>query len=244
VPLLIGFLLAMQAVIFAYDGYYGVVYFAGEVKDPGRDIPRSMFGGVAAIAAIYILVNAAFIHVLTLRGMAGRDLVAADAAGALFGQRAETGIRVLIIISLISSMNAFQLMASRTLYAISESGIFPAGARVNPGGTPTVALGLSTAAMLFFVLSGSFQKVLAVTAFFFVANYTLAFVSMFVLRRREPEAARPFRARGHPWTTGVVLAGSLAFVGGALWMDTQNSLIAVTLLALSYPLFRARNQTT
>ena len=78
---------------------------------------------------------------------------------------------------------------------------------------------------------------LAVTAFFFVAQYALIFLSVFILRRREPEAPRPFRAVGHPWTTGLVLVLSVGFLVGAFLADTRNSVYSLILLALSWPLY-------
>ena len=82
------------------------------------------------------------------------------------------------------------------------------------------------------------NNVITVLAFFFVANYTLSFVSVFVLRRREPEKPRPYRAWGYPWSTAVALAGSLAFLLGAVAGDTRHSVFALLLLAASYPVFR------
>lgn len=235
---LVAFILAMQAVIFTYDGFSGVTYFAGEVRRPATDIPRSIFGGVLAVIAIYLLVNLAFLRVLPVSAMAGETLVAGAAARELFGPRGDTVLRALTIVALLSSINAFQLIGSRIFYGVSASGLFPAGARVNAGGTPTVALLAGTLATLAFALSGTFEEVIAVTAFFFVANYTLSFLSVFVLRRSEPDAARPFRAIGHPWSTGIVLAGSLAFLAGAVATDTGHSLWSLGLLAVSWPLFR------
>jgi APA family basic amino acid/polyamine antiporter len=80
--------------------------------------------------------------------------------------------------------------------------------------------------------------VLALLAFFFVANYTMSLVSVFVLRRTEPDTPRPYRAIGYPWTTGLALAGSLAFLVGQVVGDTRNSLWSLGLLAVSYPVFR------
>ena len=85
----------------------------------------------------------------------------------------------------------------------------------------------------------TFERVITVLAFFFVANYALSFMSVFVLRRREPEKPRPYRAWGYPWTTGLALVGSIAFLIGAIASDPSNSLIALALLAASYPAFRA-----
>jgi APA family basic amino acid/polyamine antiporter len=80
--------------------------------------------------------------------------------------------------------------------------------------------------------------VITVLAFFFIANYTLSFVSLFLLRRREPERPRPYRAWGYPWTTAAALGGSVMFLAGAIVSDTQHSMLALLLLAASYPLFR------
>jgi APA family basic amino acid/polyamine antiporter len=93
-------------------------------------------------------------------------------------------------------------------------------------------------AVLFIVFGETFDKVITVLAFFFVANYTLSFISVFVLRRREPEKERPYRAWGYPFTTALALIGSVLFLAGAIAGDTRNSVYALLLLAVSYPLFR------
>jgi APA family basic amino acid/polyamine antiporter len=234
---LTAFVLAMQAVIFTYDGWNGIVYFSGELKNPGRDVPRSMFGGVGAVALIYLFVNAGFLYVLSIDQMAGQPLVAATAANAIFGGKGDTVIRVLTIVSLISAVNAFQLMTSRVLHRLSVFGFIPAADYVNRGGTPVVALLLSAAACVVMVITGTLEIVLAVTAFLFVAQYTLIFATVFILRRREPLAARPFRAIGHPWSTSLVLILSLGFLVGAFLADTRNSIYSLLLLALSWPLY-------
>ncbi len=236
-PFLVAFVLAMQAVIFTYDGYNGIVYFSGELRDPARAIPRSMFGGVLCVAVIYLLVNIGFMYVLSLRRMAGEPLVAAAAANEIFGGRGDTVIRVLTIISLLSAVNAYQLMTSRVLHRLSVFGFLPSARYVNKGGTPAVALFLSAAVCLALVLPGTLEIVLAVTAFFFVAQYALIFASVFILRRREPGAPRPYRAKGHPWTTAVVFLLSVGFLIGAAVADTRNSLFSLVLLALSWPLY-------
>jgi APA family basic amino acid/polyamine antiporter len=141
---------------------------------------------------------------------------------------------------MLSGINAYHLMASRVLFAMSRDGLFTKRAStVNAGGTPTVALFLSASVALIFILFGqTFGTVITILAFFFVANYALSFISVFVLRRREPDRERPYRAWGYPWTTGVVLAGSVLFLVGAIASDTRNSIYALLLLGVSYPLFR------
>ena len=238
--LIVGLMLSLQAVVYTYDGWSGVTYFSEEVKNPGRDIPRSMFGGVLAVVAIYLLVNLALLYVLPLSQIAGQDFAAGVAAQKIFGRHGDTVFRSLTIISMLSAINAYHLMSTRVLFAMSRDGLFTKRASaVNKGGTPTLALLTSAAvAVLFIVFGQTFGKVITVLAFFFVANYTLSFISMFVLRRREPEKERPYRAWGYPWTTGLALIGSVLFLIGAIAADTRNSIYALLLLAVSYPLFR------
>ncbi|MFL5622406.1 MAG: APC family permease [Gemmatimonadaceae bacterium] len=231
------FVLAMQAVIFSYDGYNGVCYFAGELRNPARDIPRSIFGGVIAVAAIYLLMNVGFLYVLPLDRMAGEPLVAATATKAMFGANGDTVIRVLTIVSLLSAMNAWELMTSRVLYRLGMFGFGTRARYVNTGGTPAIALLLSTIVMLGLAITGTVQIVIAVTAFFFVAQYVLIVLSVFILRRREPDSLRPFKAKGHPWTTGLFLVLSLAMLVGDVATDTRNSIYSIILLALSWPVY-------
>lgn len=236
--LFVGFVLSAQAVIYTYDGWSGPLYFSEELRDPGRQIPRSMFGALFAVAAIYLLVNLAFLYVLPVSAMAGSTLAAAQVATAIFGPRGETVVRLVVILALPSAVNACLLMSSRVLYGVSRDGIGPRVAtRVNEGGTPTIALLASGMVSLIFLATGTFQSVIAVAAFFFVADYAVSFLAVFVLRRREPDAPRPYRAFGHPWTTGLVLTGSIAFLLAAVKEDTKNSLWALAILVVSYPAF-------
>ena len=233
-------ILSLQAAIYAYDGWTGVIYFSEEVKNPGKDIPRSMIGGVLTIITIYLLVNLALIYVLPISQIAGKEFAAGEAAKVLFGSHGETVFRSLTIVSLLSAINACHLMASRVLFAMSRDGLFfNRVSQINKGGTPTVALVLGTVVTLIFIVFGqTFEKVITILAFFFVAMYVLSFISVFVLRRREPEKERPFRAWGYPWTTGLALVGSIAFLMGVIAGDTRNSIYALALLGISYPTFK------
>src|SRR5262249_46156982 len=217
----------------------GVIYFSEEVTDPDRDIPRSMLGGVLSVIAIYLLVNLAILYVLPMSEIAGSDLALGKAAQSIFGANGDRIFRSLMILSMVSAVNACQLMATRVLFAMSRDGLFARrAAEANPGGTPTLALVLSTVVASLFILTGTVDQVLAVVAFFFVVSYAISFSIVFVLRRREPDRPRPYRAWGYPVTTAFSLVGSVAFLGGAIAGDTRNSLYALLLLAASYPVFR------
>jgi basic amino acid/polyamine antiporter, APA family len=236
---LLALVLAAQAVIYTYDGWTGPIYFSEELHDPGRQIPRAMFGGLLCVAAIYLLINVAFMTAVAPAVIAGSTLAAATVARELFGATGDAVVRTVVVVALPSAIIANLLMASRVLYALGRDGLGPrTAAYVNAGGTPTIALFLSSVLALGFLATGTFRSVIAVAAFFFVANYTLSFIAVFALRRREPSAPRPYRARGHPWTTGLVLAGSIAFLAGAVVQDTRNSVVALVLVVVSYPVFR------
>jgi basic amino acid/polyamine antiporter, APA family len=230
--------LACQGVIYTYDGWNGMLYFSGEVKNPGRDIPRSMAGGVLAVIAIYLLLNVAFMRVLPLSNMAGETLVAATAAKAIFGPKGDTVVRAIILVSLFSAANAILLIASRLPYGLSRDGLLSEGlSRVNPGGTPVPSLGVSGVATIALIVSGTFNQILALAAFFYVVNYTASFLSVLVLRRKEPDLARPYRAVGYPWVTWFLVLGSLAFLVSNVLADRRNSLVSLGLLIASYPVY-------
>jgi APA family basic amino acid/polyamine antiporter len=231
--------LALQAVIYTYDGWTGPVYFGEEVQNPGRGIPRAMALGVVLVILIYVLVNLALVRVLGIGQMAGDPFVAATAGKALFGERGDLVIRLLVLLSILSGINACLLMAPRVVLAMSRDRLLPAGFEtVNPGGTPTVGHWASVGVALAFIASGTFNTVLALCAFFFVASYTLSFLSVFALRRKEPDTPRPYRVPGFPLTTGLVLLVSVAFLLGSVVTDWGNSWKSLLLLALSYPAYR------
>jgi APA family basic amino acid/polyamine antiporter len=197
-----------------------------------------MFGGTLLVIAIYLVVNLAYVHVLPMSKLAGEPLAAGAVARAIFGEHGDTTIRILAIISLLSTVNAYTLTAPRILYAMSCDDLFHhQAARVNKGGTPTVTLLISTLVAVLFIVSARFSAILAALAFFFVANYSMGYLSVIILRRREPDLPRPYRVWGYPWTTLILLLGSIAFLVGAIIADKKNSLWALGILAASYPLY-------
>jgi len=230
--------IALQAVIYTYDGWNGAFYFGGETPNPGRDIPRATLLGVWSVILVYLLLNIAFLRVLPIGAMAGDPFVAGSAARAVFGVAGDIVIRLIVLVGMLSSVNAQLLISPRVPVAMAEDGLISAVATdVSASGTPRVTLIASALVAAAFVLTGTFNQVLALLAFFFVANYTLSFTSLFVLRRREPDTPRPYRVRGYPWTTGVALVGSIAFLVAGFIGDRQNSIRSLVLLALSYPLY-------
>jgi basic amino acid/polyamine antiporter, APA family len=243
-PLAIAVMLGLQAVIYTVDGWDGVIYFGEEVRDPGRNVPRAIFGSVLSIMGIYLLLNLIALYIVPMNQIAGDTFVLGTVADRVFGSLGDPIIRSIMVISMLSCLNANQLFCTRTLYAMSCDGLFFRQAtKVNRGGTPTVSLLLSTiVGVLFLTISflgeDAFKSIISMLSFFFVANYTLSYTSVFVLRKREPQLPRPYRAWGYPWLTGVALAASVLFLGGSMATDRQNAPLALGMLVLSYPVYR------
>jgi APA family basic amino acid/polyamine antiporter len=248
--LVVAIVLGLQAVVYTVDGWDGVIYFGEEVRNPGHDIPRAIFGSVFTVMGIYLLLNLMALYVLPMNEIAGNDFVLGTVADRVFGRFGDPIIRSIMIISMLSCVNSNLLFSSRTLHAMSCDGLFfRRVTRVNAGGTPALSLLLSTIVSLFFVL-GSFERVIEMLSFFFVANYTLTYTSLFVLRRREPQMARPYRAWGYPWTTAIALLASILFLVASLVPDFLDAvhagkfwppspaMLALIILLLSYPVFR------
>ncbi|MEI8250611.1 MAG: APC family permease [Synechococcus sp. ELA057] len=230
--------LALQAIISTYDGWHSPIYFAEEFAEPSKDLPRSLIGGVLAVIALYLLINLALLRVLPLADLAGSTLPLADAALRLFGAVGGQLITALALVSVLGLVNTSILSAPRVLYALARDGLFPsAAAQVSQGGTPTVALLLTSLTMALLVALADFPVLLAIASFLYVVLYGSGILALFVLRQREPELERPVRAWGHPWSGLIVLAGSLAFLIGALLGDRSHSLMALALMGAAVPLY-------
>lgn len=230
--------LAFQSVIYTYDGWTGYTYFGGEVKDP-REIPRAMALGVLSVMVVYMALNWAFLHVLGIQGMAGEKFAARSAAIAVFGTSGDRIVSTVLLLSMLGAVSALIMLTARVPFALAEDGLLPrAVARVNTGGTPDASLLLTAAVVLLLIGTGTFASVLALAAFFFVLQYATSFTSLFVLRRREPDLDRPYRAIGYPVIPAIVLLGAVAFIIGSFVSDRANTLKSVAVLLASYPVYR------
>jgi APA family basic amino acid/polyamine antiporter len=229
---------SLQAIIVTYDGWYLAIYFTEEDKQPATNLPKSSLGAVLACIAIYVLVNLALMHVLPMEKFAGSQMPAADAAVSLFGARGGQLVLLVSLIAAISAINATVLASPRILFAIARDGLMPGWiTSVNRGGTPIAALLVGTIVASALVLSGSFDTLIDIAAVLFVVVYLSGFVSLFVLRAREPGRPRPFKAWLYPWGNGLVLLASAAFLVGAVIADLKDALFTVIFIALTIPLY-------
>jgi APA family basic amino acid/polyamine antiporter len=225
--------LALQAVVIAYGGWQSALYFTEEDRDPSRHLPRAMVGGVASVIVVYLLVNLALLAVLPMSELAQATLPGANAAAIVAGDRGKQFITALSVVSLLPLLNAIIMIGTRILFAMGRDGFMPAGtASVNPGGTPDVATVATTGVAVVLVASGTFQQLIALVSFFLAANYAVCCLALVVLRGREPDAARPFRAWGYPWSAAIVVVGAVVFLGGMLVGDSMSAAKAIGLLAV------------
>jgi basic amino acid/polyamine antiporter, APA family len=229
---------AMRNVLLTYDGWYSPIYLAEENTDPGRTLPRALIGGTVVLIVLYVAVNAALLRILPLSALASSDLPAAAAARLVFPRGGGELVTLIALLTVLSLVNATLLLAPRVLFAIGRDGLFTRkAAAVSAGGTPRLALAVSSAAAIALILSGTFEQIVALAAVLFLLNYISAYAALFVLRRREPDLPRPYRAFGFPFTSAIVLAGSVLALIAAVVEDLRSALIALLLLAACAPVY-------
>ncbi len=235
----IAFIIAFQLVLSTYDGWHSAIYFSEEDTNPTQNLPRSMFGGIIVIIAIYLLVNLALIYVLPMSQFAASKFAGADAMNLIFGAGSGQILTTLALLSLIGIINALLMCIPRTMFALGREGLFTKkAAAVNKGGTPVFALITTALCAVLLSLVGTFEMLLAVSQFFALVITILLIVSLFALRRREPDLPRPFRARFYPFAPALMFVFAVLLLFGYIISNPYPSLYALALLAVSYPIFR------
>ncbi len=215
-------LLALIPVMFTYSGWNAAAYVAEEIHEPGRNVPRALALGTLAVVAIYFLLNLLFLYVLPVNELAQvKGSVLDVVADRLLGVRAGDVMGIVSIISIAASISAMTFAGPRVYYAMARDGLFFRGAaHVHPRyQTPAASIVAQAVWSGLLVLSGGANALTTYTGFAVVLFSGTAVVSLFVLRQREPNAPRPFRAWGYPIAPAIFATASLAIVLNALWAD-------------------------
>ena len=215
-------LLALIPVMFAYSGWNAATYVAEEIQAPGRNLPRALALGALAVAAIYFMLNLLFLYVLPVNELAQvKGSVLDVVADRLLGVRAGDVMGIVSVISLAAGISAMTFAGPRVYYAMARDGLFFRGAaRVHPRyQTPASSIIAQTVWSCLLVLSGGANALTTYTGFAVVLFTGVSVVALFVLRQREPDAPRPFRALGYPIAPGIFAIASMAIVLNALWAD-------------------------
>ncbi|MBB4634881.1 APC family permease [Longimicrobium terrae] len=221
----VGFGLALVSVMWAYDGWADLTFIAGEVKDPSRTMPRAIIGGVLAVAAIYLAINAAYLFLLSMDEMAASKLVASDAAQKVFGGGGAGVVAVMVMLSTFGALNGAMMTGPRIFYAMAEDGNFfrPIAAVHPTWRTPYAAILLAAGLGVSYVLLRSFQDLADAFVLGIWPFYALAVAGVYVLRRRLPNAERPYRTWGYPVVPFIFLAAAVGMLGNAAWNSGARS---------------------
>lgn len=233
-------LLALIPVMFSYSGWNAAAYVAEEIRDPGRNVPRAMALGTAAVVAIYLGLNVLFIYTVPVTELAGLKIRVIDVvADQLFGAAAADALAAMAIVSIAASISAMVLAGPRVYYAMARDGLFfRSAAKIHPQfRTPVVAIVAQAAWSSVLVLSGTFGQLVNYTGFAVVLFAGIAALALFVLRRRHPDEPRPFKAWGYPVAPFLFSAFSLLMVVNAIWRNPGPSLAGVLIIGAGIPLY-------
>jgi APA family basic amino acid/polyamine antiporter len=229
----------MQTVLEVYDGFTDACYFSEETTNPDRTVPRALLYGVLLVIGIYLAVNAALLHLLSPAEMGASKLAAADALAKVWGPPARIAIAVMALVASLSVLNVCILLPPRILYSMSRDRLFlSSGTYVTRHGVPLASMWLSAAAAAVVANIGGFDTLFTATAFLSTCEFLLCGGALFMLRRREPALRRPYRAFGYPWVPGIALITAAALLVVFVLGNTGPSLLAIGVVAVTYPLFR------
>ena len=233
------FLLAMVAILWAYDGWADLAFVGGEVKDPQRNLPRALLIGTATVVALYLSANLVYLYLIPIEQMKHAELVAADVARLVIGPAGVVIVSAAIAVSTFGTLNGSMMTAPRIFFAASEDGLFPkAIARVDPRThAPTAAILLMMVMGIIFILIRQFndlanQFIIGIWPF-----YALAVAGVFVLRRTRPTLERPYRTWGFPVVPLLFLAGAVLLLGNYLVSETRAFAIDIGIILTGIPAY-------
>ena len=230
---------AMIGVLWAYEGWHMVTFSTGEARDAQRTFPRAIIAGTGFLIGLYMIANVGYVAALGVEGVQATDRVAPSAVAASFGPSAGKLIAVVILVSMFSAANGLTLTAPRMYYAMARDGlIFRKLGEVHPRfGTPAFAIiaGSTWAAVL--AATGTFEQLLTYVVFTGWIFYGLGALSIFVFRRREPDAPRPFRVPGYPLTPILFVLASSAIVLNTLVTQPSRALVGIAGVLSGVPVY-------
>jgi APA family basic amino acid/polyamine antiporter len=230
---------ALVGVLWAYHGWHHLSYAAGEVKDPARVLPRSFLLGTAVVIIVYFSANFAYLRVLSLGALAEHQRVAAKAMELLAGPWGATLVSGMILCSIFGALNGNILGGARVLYAMARDGsFFSAVGRVHPRfETPAAALVLQGVWAMVLAVSGTYEQLYTYVIFAAWIFYSASTAAVIVLRRQQPQLARPYRVWGYPVVPVAFSVAAIAIVLNTLFRIPRESLIGLALVLSGIPVY-------
>ncbi|HYH45207.1 MAG TPA: amino acid permease, partial [Thermoanaerobaculia bacterium] len=237
-PLLSALLAGLVPAMFAYAGWQNLNYVAEEVKNPQRNLPRAILIGVGCVIVVYMGANIAYVHALGAPALAASRTPATDIAELLAGEAGARGMSLLIVASTFGFLNLSLLAAPRVYYAMAADGLFFRRLAVlNPRfRAPTAAILLQGGLACVFVLTRTYDRLLSYTAFADWTFFALAGIALLVLRRKLPDAPRPFRAPS-PWVPLLFTLTGVGIVVNLFFTDPGNAFACTAILLAGVPVY-------
>ena len=235
-----GFMAALVAALWAYDGWNDLNMVAGEIRNPGRSIPIALVAGVAIVGALYILVNAAVQYVLPAAAVAASPRPASDAMAVILGQVGASVVAAAMALSMLVTLNGTTMSGGRIPFAVARDGYFFTGlARVHPRfHTPSTSIVVQAIlACLLLLVGGSFRQLFSLAIFAEWLFYMITSSTIFVFRRRISDAARPYKVWGYPVVPALFVAASAVLLYYTFTDNLRNSLMGTLVIIAGIPVF-------
>lgn len=233
-----GFMVALIAALWAYDGWSDVSQMAGEVKDPQRSLPLALVGGVAIVGSLYMLTNAAIQYVLPAGVMAASERPAVDALRLVAGNAGAALVSVGMAVSICATFVGSSLSGARVPFAAAQDGLFPSAlAKIHPRfQTPWASLVMQAVLSSLLLLAiGRFQALFSLAIFSEWLFYALTTATVFVFRVREPETVRPYRVSGYPVVPALFIAAAVVLLVFSFMDEPRNSTIGAVVILCGVP---------
>ncbi len=236
-----GFGAAMLGALWGYNGWAVIAALGGEIKDPGRTIPRALIGGTLTVIVLYLLINAAYFYVLSpveVASVAESSSVASEAASRFFGPGAAAVISAGLMISAYGTLHTTMLTGPRIPFALSRAGLLPPGlARISASGVPAVAILTVGAWSIVLAASGTFDILTDMYIFILWVFFGMSGAAVFILRRRLPDARRPYRVWGYPFVPALFLLVTAYLLINTLLATPSRALAGIGLIIAGLPVY-------
>ncbi|WP_371361548.1 Serine/threonine exchanger SteT [Sporomusa rhizae] len=233
---------AVLATLWAYDGWINVSFVAGEMKNPAKELPRSIIIGLSIVMVAYLLVNMAVLHVLPASDIVLlSNRAAGTAAGVLFGEVGGKLISIGILISIFGALNGYILTVARVPYAMARNGLLPGAGMLGEvhakSGAPANALLLGAVLSAILMTLGDPDRLTDMAMFIVWVFYILAFAAVFVLRKRYPKSKRPYSVPGYPIVPVIAILGSVYIAFSMLVNNPGDALYALGITLAGIPMY-------
>jgi APA family basic amino acid/polyamine antiporter len=240
-----GWSIVIAALIYTYDGWLYAAYFSGEIKGGSRALIRSAIKGVIIVILLYTFLAVALAWKVPLESLAGNELALARALEIAVSPLASTVVLVAAVIMTLAHQNVLYMSTPRIIQAMAVDGLaVKRVGEISKGGNPVFAVIISWGLSVGLIIIGGFEFLLHLSVFFHLFVYVLLIAGVFILRKRQPDADRPYRAWGHPWSTLICLLGWISFTLFQTIVEIETAIYAGIMLAISWPVYNLITKKT